>query len=87
MTKEDEAVKSIVDYLEKNLSKGYKLEELKWALVNQKKSKIEIDKAIKIIEARRPKPKEEAPKIVEAAPEQPVVPEKKGFWKKLFNKN
>jgi hypothetical protein len=87
MVKEDESVKAIVEYLEKNLSKGYKLEQLRWALVNQKHSKIEVEKAIKIIEARRPKPKEEAPKQVEVITEEPVVIEKKGFWKKIFGKN
>lgn len=87
MAKEDESVKSIVEYLEKNINKGYKLEELKWALVNQKRSKIEIEKAIKIIEARRPKPKEELPKQIEVIEEMPIVAEKKGFWKKLFGKN
>ena len=35
----------IVEYLKNNLKKGYTKESLKWALVNQGHSKLEIDRA------------------------------------------
>ena len=82
-----EATKQIVDYLDKNLKKGYKLEDLKWALVNQKHSRIEIDKAIKIVEARTPSAKKEEQKQeeIKVATEEFVMPEKKkGFFGRLF---
>ena len=84
MGREENSLTPIVDYLEKNLAKGYQLESLKWALVNQKHSKIEIEKAIKIIEARRPKKVEETPKVELISKDEIQMPEKKSFWKKIF---
>ncbi|MCH7568236.1 MAG: hypothetical protein IIA87_02340 [Nanoarchaeota archaeon] len=37
----------VVNYIRKNLKKGYTKESLRWALVNQGHSRIEIDKAFK----------------------------------------
>ncbi len=45
--KEEEYRKRIVNYLKKNLTKGYTLESLKWALVNQGYSRAIVEKAIK----------------------------------------
>ena len=42
--------KQIVDYLRKNLKKGYTKESLKWALINQGHSKLEIEDALKKLE-------------------------------------
>jgi hypothetical protein len=82
MANSADSVKQIVDYLDKNLKKGYNLESLKWALVNQKHSRIEIDKAIKIVEARTPSVEKEEIKI---ATEEFVMPEKKkGFFSRLL---
>ncbi len=84
--RESDSIAPIVSYLEKNLAKGHKLESLKWALINQKYSRIEIEKAIKIIEARRPAKKEEQfiqASVQEIKKEEVIVP-KKGFWKSLF---
>jgi hypothetical protein len=86
MAREDNVVAALVSYLEKNLAKGYKIDELKWALISQKHSKIEIEKAIKIVQARTPSVKQEAPKEakIEMVQESITVPEKKGFWSKIF---
>ena len=46
MPRDIDEVTPLVNYIEKNLKKGYKLEELKWALTTQKHSRIEIEKAI-----------------------------------------
>jgi hypothetical protein len=45
--REAEYKRKIIDYLKGNLKKGYTLESLKWALVNQGYSKTLIDLAIK----------------------------------------
>jgi len=90
MVREDSAIQPLVDYIEKNLKKGYKLESLKWALINQKHSKIEIEKAIKIIQARTPAAKEEDLKEMQEASiaavkkEEIFFPKKKSFWKRFF---
>ena len=39
--------KQLINYVKRNLKKGYPKESLKWALVNQGHSKIQIEKAIK----------------------------------------
>ena len=39
-------VKNLVDYIKKNLRKGYTKESLKWALVNQGHSRLEVEKAL-----------------------------------------
>lgn len=86
--KDGDTISPIVAYIEKNMKKGYSMDSLRWALVNQKYSKIEIDKAIKIIEARTPK--KEEPKVIpmqEVKQEPIVIPEKKGFFSRLFGRD
>ncbi len=80
-------ITNLVDYVKKNLKKGYTKESLKWALVNQGHSKIEVEKAMKIVEEQLAN---EAP-ILETKPEikveivEPKQPEEKKSWlKKLF---
>lgn len=86
--RESDRVKPLVDYLKKNLDKGYKIQDLKWALVNQGHSKIEVDKATKIVsdymEAQRNKPAPKPEPKVEVM--EPEAQEKKGFFKKLFGR-
>lgn len=87
MANSADSVKQIVDYLDKNLKKGYKLEDLRWALVNQKHSRIEIEKAIKYVESRTPSAKKEEQKIeeIKEATHEFIMPEKKkGFFGRLF---
>ena len=88
MVTSGDAVTALVSYIEKNMQKGYKLEDLRWALVNQKHSRIEIEKAIKIVEARTPSVKKEEERKEEikvATQEQLIEPEeKRGFWSRLF---
>lgn len=36
----------ILDYIKRNLAKGYSKESLKWTLVKQGNSKVEVEKAI-----------------------------------------
>lgn len=47
MFKKRNLIDELVDYFKKNLRKGYTKESLRWALLNQGYSKIEVEKAIK----------------------------------------
>lgn len=90
MKKEKSYLQELSEYIRKNLRKGYTKESLKWALINQGHSKIEIDKALRVVDAELAS---EAPILktkpiiryeiidppVEKAPEGP-----KPFWKRIF---
>lgn len=78
-------VQQLADYLKNNLKKGYTKESLKWALVNQGHSKLEVEKAISLVDAELAS---EAP-VLKTRPVinyeiMPEVEEKKSFWKRLF---
>ena len=38
--------KNLVEYARKNIQKGYSIDSLRWALINQGHSRIEVDKAL-----------------------------------------
>lgn len=77
-------IQQLADYVKKNISKGYTADSLRWALINQGHSKLEIDKAIILaneqLAAQAPKMVEKPMIKVEVEP--PIV-EKKGLWSKL----
>jgi len=86
-----EYIRILVDYIKKNLSKGYALETLRWALINQGYSRVEIQKAIDIatkeLAETAPKIKEKPVIKYEAMDEnnQPIhFKAKRPFWKRLF---
>ena len=89
MIKKGDYVGELSSYLKKNLRKGYTKESLKWALVNQGHSKLEVEKAIKQAEDELAK---EAPvlrtkpeityDVVE--PKDAIIEEKKSFWRRLL---
>ena len=89
MMKKGDYVGELSGYIKKNLRKGYTKESLKWALVNQGHSKLEVEKAIKKAEddlskdapVLKTKP-EITYDVVE--PEGAILEEKKSFWKKIF---
>ena len=77
-------MKHLVGYIEKNLSKGYNVDQLKIVLIGQGYSRAAVERAMKLVAARLPKPMpvaiQEKPKV-EFSPE----PEKKpGFFARLF---
>ncbi len=89
MIKKGDYIGELSSYIKKNLKKGYTKESLKWALVNQGHSKIEVEKAIRKAEEDLAK---EAP-VLKSKPEitydvvEPkgaIAEEKKSFWKKIF---
>lgn len=85
----DGALRPIIEYIERNMKKGYRIEELKWALVNQKHSRTEIERAIKIVQARTPSNQVKDEKIEASIQEikkgEISAPKERGFWKRLFD--
>ena len=89
MKKKGDYLGELSEYIKKNLKKGYTKESLKWALVNQGHSRLEVEKALKKTEDDLAR---EAP-LLKTTPtityeDQPVVEtppsEDKPFWKKWF---
>ena len=79
-------LQNLASYIKNNLKKGYTKESLKWALVNQGHSRLEVEKALKLVDAELAS---EAP-ILKTKPIityeilEPKAGEKKSFWKRLF---
>jgi hypothetical protein len=89
MIRKGDYVGEIIDYIKKNLKKGYTLESLKWALVGQGHSKIEVEKAISQVEldlARTAPILKSKPEITYEVvePKNAIAEEKRPFWKKIF---
>ena len=75
-------IRQLANYIKKNLSKGYTAEALKWALINQGYSKLEVNEAIKLANEELAK---EAPKFIEKPvikyKTEPLIEEKtRGFF-------
>ena len=78
----------LLDYFDKNLKKGYKLEDLRVILIKQGYLRSDIDRVVEIIKAKTKKTEEERlkrereenEKVVEII-EEPV---KRGFFSRLF---
>lgn len=76
------------EYIRKNLKKGYTRESLRWALVNQGYSRMEVEKALKRVDMEMA---DRAP-VLKTKPEikyrlvepEPAKENKKSFWKKWF---
>jgi hypothetical protein len=87
--KQSEYKSKIVEYLKRNLKKGYPLDSLRWALVNQGYSKTLIDMSIKEanVELAREAPAlREKPVITHEIIEEPemTMMPKKPLWKRIF---
>jgi lipid II:glycine glycyltransferase (peptidoglycan interpeptide bridge formation enzyme) len=82
-------LKKLVDYLKKNLKKGYTLESLKWGLIGQGYSRTAVERAIdelnKELAKKAPVLKEKPTIKYEIIDEndKPVTI-KKSFWKRIF---
>jgi hypothetical protein len=80
---------NIVRYLEKNLKKGYTLESLKFALINQGYSRVAVEEALIKVNAnlaeKAPVLKEKPMIKYEIIDENDkVIQIKKPFWKRLL---
>lgn len=88
MIKKGDYIGELSEYIRKNLKKGYTPESLKWALVKQGHSKMEVEKALKKVDEELAK---SAP-VLKTKPEityeilepKNAVLEKKPFWKRIF---
>jgi len=79
----------LVEYIKKNLKKGYPTDTLKIALINQGYMRPMVDEAvqeaIKQMASEAPVIKEKPEIEHEVIVDEPVI-EKKSFWKRLFGK-
>ena len=81
----------LVNYIKKNLKKGYTKESLKWALIDQGNSRIQMDRAFKRAEeemARQAPILKTKPKITYELVEpkiEDIKVEKKSFWGRFFS--
>jgi len=86
MGQKEDYIQKLTGYVKANLKKGYTLESLKWALINQGHSRLEVAKAVQRVEDELSR---EAP-VLQTKPEikYEVIPEpeKKSLWKRLFGK-
>lgn len=88
--RESNRIQNLVNYLKKNLAKGYTFESLKWALINQGYSKAIIERAItqahKELAENAPVLKEKPRIKYEMIDENDnPITIKKSFWKKISN--
>lgn len=82
-------IKGLIRYTERNLSRGYTIDQIKLTLIQQGYSRAAVDRAVRIAQQNRPKPaeaKKEEPKIVPIIEEQ-VPAKKRSFFQKLFGLN
>ncbi|MFH1311261.1 MAG: hypothetical protein ABIH65_02540 [Nanoarchaeota archaeon] len=87
--RQDAHRKKIIEYLQKNLKKGYTIESLRWALVGQGYSRTAVELAINELNkelARKAPILSEEPIIrheIIGENNQPIVL-KKPWWKRIF---
>ncbi|MEK6793034.1 MAG: hypothetical protein AABX96_00250 [Nanoarchaeota archaeon] len=91
MKKDETYISSTVNYIKKNMQKGYNKDSLKWALINQGNSRIEVDKAF--TQAEKEMAREystESQRLASMTPParietiMPDVEKKKGFFSRFF---
>ena len=85
MNRKGDYLVELSEYIKRNLKKGYTKESLKWALIGQGYSKIEVERALDLVDKELAS---QAP-ILNLKPLIkheiiPVVEEKKSFWKRMF---
>lgn len=85
-------IQNLIDYTKRNLKKGYSQDSLRWALINQGHSRLEVDKALSAAQAEVSKesmvsqrPASQQSQAPQSMPSVSVEPEpKQSFWKRLF---
>ena len=79
-------MKNIIAYIEKNMSRGYNLDQMRFTLLQHGYSRAAIDRGIRVYMQNHPV-KVEMPKVEEvvvAPVVEPVVEEKKGLFSRMF---
>jgi len=82
-------VKNLVEYLKKNVKKGYTVDSLKWALIKQGYQRTPVEKAIELVHqelAREAPVFKEKPIITHEVIDESGKPIeiKKSWWKRIF---
>ena len=92
MYKPTNYIQQLADYINKNLTKGYTLDSLRFSLITQGYSRISVEKAIEIVNeklASKIPPMKEKPqiiyKIIDSENKSLQIIPKKSFLKKLFS--
>lgn len=85
-----DCISQLANYIEKNLTKGYTLDSLRFSLISQGYSRISVEKAIEVanknLSLKIPKIKEKPQikrEIIPISSTKENLP-RKSFWKKLF---
>ncbi|MBM3233002.1 hypothetical protein FJZ18_02445 [Candidatus Pacearchaeota archaeon] len=90
MQKKEDYIGSISEYIKRNLKKGYTKESLKWALVKQGHSRLEVDKAMAKVDSElanmAPILKTKPEITLEVIEPQGAIVKKKSLWAKLRGK-
>jgi len=90
MQKKGDYIGELASYIKKNLKKGYTLDSLKYALINQGHSKLEVEKALKRAQedqAREAPVLQTKPSIVYETLDTDsiqVEPDPRPWWKRIF---
>ena len=87
MIKKKPLVDELVDYLKRNLKKGYTRESLRWALINQGYSRMEVENALKKVDielANEAPVLKTRPEIKHEFEDITVDKEKKSWFKRIF---
>ena len=95
MQKKGDYIGELAGYIKKNLKKGYTMDSLKYALINQGHSRLEVEKAVKRVQeeqAREAPVLETKPSIVYEVVDSDsskveVEPDPRPFWKRIFGIN
>ncbi|MEK6928288.1 MAG: hypothetical protein AABX11_07690 [Nanoarchaeota archaeon] len=91
VSKKEDYIGELAGYIKKNLKKGYTSDSLKYALINQGHSRLEVEKAIARAQTEQAR---EAPvlkttpnityEVLDSNDKEVKVEEKKSFWKRLI---
>ncbi len=92
MFKKKNYIQELTEYIRDNLKKGYTKESLKWALINQGHSRLEVEKALKqtdfVLAEKAPvlktKPEIKYEIIEPKGQLNNEKPTKRSLWKRLF---
>ena len=89
MIKKEKYMDDLVSYIKNNLKNGYTKESLKWALVQQGNSRLEVDKAMAKVDmelAHEAPILKTKPQIKYEVVETKEYSLKKPFWKRIFGR-
>lgn len=80
-------MKQVIAYIEKNMGRGYNIDQIRFTLMQHGYSRAAIERGIRVYnQTHPPKPevKMEAPPMIVEEPKVEPVAEKRGFFSKVF---